>query len=78
MDDEKVSEFVAATNSDAETAKFYLEACGGDVSSALESYFANADAPTQPHPQPQQSSQPRSAVLSVFEVMLVERDFGFR
>lgn len=43
-DDSSVSEFVAVTNSDAETAKFYLESCNGDISAAIESYFANADA----------------------------------
>lgn len=43
-DDSSVSEFVAVTNSDAETAKFYLESCNGDISAAIESYFVNADA----------------------------------
>eukprot|EP00210_Caulerpa_lentillifera_P004549 g4339.t1 len=43
-EDNSVSEFLAVTNSDAETAKFYLESCNGDVSAAIESYFSNADS----------------------------------
>lgn len=51
MSDENdgVSEFVSVTNSDVDTAKFYLESCNGNVAAAIESYFANADQPSS-HP----------------------------
>lgn len=55
---DKVSEFQAVTNSDAETAQFYLESSGGDLTTALESYYANVDM--HPPQEPPSTERPSS------------------
>ena len=64
MADEDVSEFINITNSDAETAKFYLESCNGDVANAVESYFTNHETHNSATEPPAQSSQPQAAATS--------------
>ena len=74
MADDGVSEFIAVTNSDVDTAKFYLESCNGDVTSAVESYFANNDShaaaapplPSDTTAPPPQPVPPRPRVPSPF------------
>lgn len=39
--DEQVSNFVAVTGASAETASFFLDSAGGDLSGAIDQYYAS-------------------------------------
>lgn len=81
--DEKVSEFLAVTGSNPEIAKAYLESCGGDVSTAVERFFANHeappstdrhdDAPPAVNPQAPKATQSRPGVQTLLTIFLWKR-----
>ena len=67
MDTQNVAEFISITGADDAAAQFYLEAAGGDVQSAISSFFDNDGAvpastpPSQPPPARQEPVIPRQA-----------------